>query len=110
MNIRYTHSAPAFDGTQPCASTDPEAFFADDGDYNAAKRVCRGCEWREPCLDYALHVTVEGVWGGTTPAERRRLRRERGILPTPLIHTFDPAPVERGTLQKRAARARAHVA
>ncbi len=96
---------PMFDGTQPCAETDPEAFFADDGVYTAAKRICSTCEWREPCLEYALHVTVEGVWGGTSPRERQAIRRERNIVPVPLVSTFDTDTPSRAALQKRAERA-----
>lgn len=103
--------APRFDGTQPCAETDPEAFFSEDGQYTAAKRVCSACEWREPCLDYALRVNVEGVWGGTSPRERRTLRRERNIIPIPIVSTFDVASPSREAAQKRAYRAaRNHVA
>jgi len=38
-----------------CAQTDPEAFFPEKGgSTREAKRVCRGCEVRAECLDYAL--------------------------------------------------------
>jgi len=44
----------------------------------AAKRVCASCSEREPCLTYALgHGDLEGVWGGTSEAERRKLLRLR---------------------------------
>lgn len=80
-----TAVAPVSDGTQPCAQTDPEAFFPDGGgNPRAAKAVCGGCEFRQPCLDYALATTVSGypvagVWGGTTAVERRRLRQADGL-------------------------------
>jgi WhiB family redox-sensing transcriptional regulator len=43
-----------------------------------AKAVCFRCPVREECLEYAL-VTDQpfGVWGGTTEAERRSIRRRR---------------------------------
>ena len=42
----------------------------------AAKRVCRGCDALEPCLDFALATNQEsGVWGGTSEEERRKLRK-----------------------------------
>lgn len=44
-----------------------------------AKRECAGCPVRTECLSFALDTHEPyGVWGGTTPAERRDLiRRDR---------------------------------
>src|SRR3984957_1201678 len=42
--------------------------------------VCSGCPVREECLELALRnwaVGQRGVWGGTVPAERERLRAAR---------------------------------
>jgi WhiB family redox-sensing transcriptional regulator len=42
--------------------------------------VCAGCPVREECLELALRnwaVGQHGVWGGTVPAERERLRAAR---------------------------------
>lgn len=60
-----------------CAETDPDAFFPGDGESpRPAKRVCAGCFVRQECLGYALaNPSLLGVWGGTTYAERRELRR-----------------------------------
>jgi WhiB family redox-sensing transcriptional regulator len=66
-----------------CRDLDVEMFFPEKGRAaRAAKRVCMGCVVREECLEYALrrHET-EGVWGGLTPTERRRLARERRKVP-----------------------------
>jgi WhiB family transcriptional regulator, redox-sensing transcriptional regulator len=44
-------------------------------DYSAAVRVCERCPVRSRCLDYALATrAADGVWGGLTPGQRRRLR------------------------------------
>ena len=61
-----------------CAQTDPEAFFPEKGgSTREAKRVCRSCEVRAECLDYALeHDERFGIWGGLSERERRRLKRE----------------------------------
>lgn len=60
-----------------CVGLDPSIFFADDGDVSKAKEVCRGCEVKAECLDYALANNVEfGVWGATSGPERRALRRK----------------------------------
>lgn len=75
---------------QPACSVDPELFF--DGRYTAfARALCARCPLGEPCLAYALAVTVDGVWAGTTRAERVRLRRERGITAVPQ-RWDDPMP------------------
>jgi WhiB family transcriptional regulator, redox-sensing transcriptional regulator len=64
-----------------CAQTDPETFFPERGTPTTpAKRICRACPVQDACLEYALvHDERFGVWGGTSPIERRALRRERGI-------------------------------
>ncbi len=40
-----------------CAQTDPEAFFPEKGgSTREAKQVCRSCEVRAECLEYALET------------------------------------------------------
>jgi WhiB family redox-sensing transcriptional regulator len=60
-----------------CAQTDPEAFFPEKGgSTREAKKVCRTCEVRADCLEYALeHDERFGIWGGLSERERRRLKR-----------------------------------
>lgn len=62
-----------------CNQTDPEAFFPEKGNSSrAAKVVCRGCPVRDECLEYALdHDERFGIYGGTSPTERRQLRAGR---------------------------------
>lgn len=39
-----------------------------------AKQVCRACEVRAECLEYARRTEqTHGIWGGLSPRERRRL-------------------------------------
>ena len=66
-----------------CASADPDLFFpisaAGKGAAQVARarRVCAGCRVRRQCLDFAIAAgEAEGIWGGTTPEERLRARRE----------------------------------
>ena len=63
-----------------CNGVDAEVFFPVGEDIESmsrAKEVCAVCPVREDCLQYALATNqTEGVWGGTTSAERRRLRRK----------------------------------
>lgn len=61
---------------------DPEIFFplAEAGpgarEIAAARTVCARCPVVMQCLDWALRAgEPAGIWGGTTPDERRRLRR-----------------------------------
>jgi WhiB family transcriptional regulator, redox-sensing transcriptional regulator len=65
-----------------CTAADPELFFPISSSGPAceqvaqAKAVCAGCKIRLACLRYALDAgPVQGIWGGTTEAERQRLRR-----------------------------------
>lgn len=61
-----------------CAQTDPEAFFPEKGgSTREAKKVCRNCEVRVECLEYALdHHEAFGIWGGLSERERHRMNRE----------------------------------
>lgn len=77
---------PAFDGSQNCAGTSTETWFNEEGKpgYDALpimQRICSDCAFIEPCLEYALHHTVYGVWAGTTENVRRQIRRRRNIIP-----------------------------
>jgi hypothetical protein len=47
--------------------------------YDEAKSYCDVCPLKDECLDHALREKERyGMWGGTTPIERRRVeRRER---------------------------------
>ena len=63
---------------------EPEWFFPHPGESSAAaKAVCRRCDIRRPCLDWALaEAEQHGVYGGQTPGERaweakRRAERRR---------------------------------
>ena len=62
-----------------CLGVDPDLFFPERGaSTREAKEVCRGCEVRKQCLDYAMENGEKfGIWGGLSERERRRLRRQR---------------------------------
>lgn len=64
-----------------CRWVDPDLFFpVSDAEAGPAKAVCARCAVRARCLEYALDVReFEGVWGGTTGAERRALARRRAV-------------------------------
>jgi WhiB family redox-sensing transcriptional regulator len=56
---------------------DRGAWFAEDRETTQrAMAVCRACPVRSECLTFALSTGPhDGIWGGTTPYERRRLRK-----------------------------------
>ena len=64
-----------------CIDADPDLFFSertDRGVYKEALAICAKCVVREDCLDWAIKKRSDyGVFGGTTPDERRRIRRRR---------------------------------
>jgi WhiB family transcriptional regulator, redox-sensing transcriptional regulator len=50
------------------------------GNFNAARELCRHCSVRQECFDFAMgDDELVGMWGGTTEAERQRLRAGRGV-------------------------------
>ena len=64
-----------------CLGTDPDLFFPEGSGLQAtrqeqaAKQVCGRCLVRRACLTWALTAPEpDGIWGGTTPPERRQLR------------------------------------
>ena len=67
-----------------CRDAEPEIFFPiSDRDVvsrTAALRVCSGCTIRSECLEVAMRDrSLLGIWGGTTEADRERLRRPRRV-------------------------------
>ena len=50
----------------------------EEDDAGAAKSVCAQCAVRVACLEHALSSREkQGVWGGATERERRRMIRQR---------------------------------
>jgi WhiB family redox-sensing transcriptional regulator len=62
-----------------CRGVEPDIFYpATDEEAEVAKAVCDACPVRQPCLEYALSSRErDGVWGGATEKERRRILRQR---------------------------------
>lgn len=69
-------------GRARCKEMDPGLFFPSDGiGVQVAQHICAECTVRASCLEYALVNRIDnGVWGGTSERERRRLLRKR--MPT----------------------------
>ncbi|GAB3483669.1 WhiB family transcriptional regulator [Nocardiopsis coralliicola] len=81
MNRLY-HDSEDWVRSGACRSYDPELFFPVSSagpaseSTDLAKAVCRSCPVAQECLQWALRAgEADGVWGGTTPEERRYLRR-----------------------------------
>lgn len=68
-----------------CKSMGTKLFYEERGhSVDVAKAICASCPVIEDCLDFALQGSSygdAGVWGGTTPEERRLIRRQRRIPP-----------------------------
>ena len=62
-----------------CNGLDPAVFFPDsDAAAYEAKSICSICMVRASCLEHAIVVREkDGVWGGATERERRRIIRQR---------------------------------
>ncbi len=62
-----------------CRGLDPDIFYpVSDEEADEAKAVCAECPVRQTCLEHALaNREHDGVWGGATERERRRLVRQR---------------------------------
>lgn len=72
----------SWDEHAACSGMDTTIFFPSvvkgNAPYDAPRRICRGCEVRDECLEF--HMLKEspgfrfGFAGGMTPKERDRLR------------------------------------
>ena len=69
-----------------CKGQDTAKFFPNPSDHEAANWAlawCEACPVRQSCLLSALSTELDGsdmkhgIWGGTTPAERYRMRMSR---------------------------------
>jgi WhiB family transcriptional regulator, redox-sensing transcriptional regulator len=64
-----------------CREADPELFFPVSTTGPALRqvqeaiRICQTCPVQTQCLAWALEQGADGVWGGTTPEQRRAIRR-----------------------------------
>lgn len=53
-------------------------YPAEAQDHSLAKRICARCPVRAECLEHALATNEhEGIWGGLTPRQWAKIKRER---------------------------------
>lgn len=63
-----------------CRDGDVDLFFREDElSVKLAKRICADCPVQSSCRTYAVSAEEFGVWGGTTPAERNRIRGRKFV-------------------------------
>ena len=62
-----------------CLGLDPQVFYpTTDDEADEARRICDACAVKDDCLEYALaRREKDGVWGGATERDRRRIIRQR---------------------------------
>ncbi len=60
-----------------CAQVGGDLWFPEKGgSVMDARKICAQCPVAEQCLQYALDTNQrDGIYGGTTPMQRRALRR-----------------------------------
>jgi WhiB family redox-sensing transcriptional regulator len=79
----FVVTAPSWHARASCAGVDTAVFFPDEpGEnkvrYDVAKAFCALCPVVAACREWALaEMPSDGVFGGLTPLERRRARRQR---------------------------------
>lgn len=92
-------------GTPPCAETFPDAFFTEEISQSQinigtdrvrlttsarysyereAKAICGECPYKARCLEFALKNHEQGIWGGTTERDRKKLIAARNLIPNKL--------------------------
>ncbi|MER8223541.1 WhiB family transcriptional regulator [Streptomyces sp. NPDC094143] len=73
---------PLTTGAEACTAYDgffPDDYHAGSPEVQAATALCRRCPLVRACLIWALDnptLTYDGIWGATTPAQRKVLRRD----------------------------------
>jgi hypothetical protein len=75
VRARRESTDPAWRARGRCRTVDPETFFPQPTEpADLALALCRSCEVQAACLAAALEAgDTNGVWGGTTPRERRAM-------------------------------------
>jgi WhiB family redox-sensing transcriptional regulator len=79
---------PRFYEAPSCSTVGGDFWFPDNDlgivgastvDGIFAKSICNGCPHRRECSEWGIQNETHGIWGGLTPRDRQRIRRERGI-------------------------------
>ena len=67
-----------------CREIGLELFYPDEkgngsDTYTYARVICASCSVQAQCLEWAIKHEDHGMWGGTSPTDRRKIRRQRKI-------------------------------
>jgi len=90
-----------------CYDTGDDRFLTDDQTLRQPSAdvliICGQCPVRKQCLEYALETEAPdgelGVWGATTPYQRRQLKAERSRVRCPACQALDTVvPEGRGEI------------
>lgn len=79
-----------------CTDLHPDIFYPDGltkpkvspgmrDAIDLARAICKTCPVFEACHRWALSHELEGIWAGTTPGERHRMRQALGITVQPIL-------------------------
>ena len=73
--LSFSLELPAFFDEAICLGAEPSIFDGDSlTDVLEAKKICSACPIQAMCLEWATQTQDTGVWGGSTPDERKKLR------------------------------------
>ena len=81
--FKLQYDAKKFDGAG-CRGINTELFYPDKNVFTREEErlfqnMCIDCPAMLACLEWALVHEREGVWAGTTPAQRHAIRRRLGL-------------------------------
>lgn len=86
-----------------CKNTNSDLFSpkveTDKGLAEVKEAFCDHCPVRERCLQFAIINDDCGYWGGTSTAERRRMKRTRARAKCPISTCQTKMPVVIGLYQ-----------
>ena len=83
MNLDVLSTFPKFANANCVNVDDPDVFFPDSNlqlqrDLPMLREICGSCLHQAECLTYALENEInDGIWAGTTPAQRQGMRKQR---------------------------------
>lgn len=74
-----------------CLGMPTKVFFLERGDSSKeAKTICSTCPVKTACLDEAVHMNpiydTYGIYGGKSSRERNKIRKQLGLVFTPVDH------------------------
>ena len=62
-----------------CVGQDLSLFYPTKGNQSPAVKTCAECPAKDECLDHGLKHEEFGIWGGTSPLQRKKMRKTLGI-------------------------------